>query len=407
MKINKWTLGLAAVGAISLGSVAQAEEAKEAVKTALSSTVLSGYVSGSVWYNPGSGVARNAGIPFSSAGANGFGPVQSKANNLNLDVVDIKLEKALGEGEWAAGYAAELWFGPDANGMEGLKGLGTTSTGWSVTDLAIKQAYVNLRIPVGNGIETKIGVFDTPIGYETPNSGSNPNYTRSYGWAIEPTQHTGILASYRFCDWMNATAGIANSHSPQINSNAGAAESQKTFIGAITLTAPKSAGALQGATLTAGVVDGRSTSTIVGVKNPGPDLTSIYVGASIPLPVTGLRLGLSYDLAHKAGKGDDSAAYALYLSYQATKKLTLSLREDWATHVAGVTGAGVSASTGSDVLGSTLTADYALWANVITRLEYRWDHDISGTKKDAPAFPLNKNGTRNAQLLALNVIYKF
>ena len=44
MKINKWTLGLAAVGAISLGSVAQAEEAKEAVKTALSSTVLSGYV---------------------------------------------------------------------------------------------------------------------------------------------------------------------------------------------------------------------------------------------------------------------------------------------------------------------------------------------------------------------------
>jgi len=374
MKINKWTLGLAAVGAISLGSVAQAEEAKEAVKTALSSTVLSGYVSGSVWYNPGSGVARNAGIPFNAAS----GAAQTKANNINLDVVDLKLEKALGEGQWAAGYAAELWFGPDANF------LGTASNGKSA-DLAIKQAYVNLRIPVGNGIEAKLGVFDTPIGYETPNSGSNPNYTRSYGWAIEPTQYTGILASYRFCDWMSATAGIANSHAAQINSNAGAAESQKTYIGAITLTAPKSAGALQGATLTAGVVNGRNGAA--------PDLSSIYVGASIPLPVTGLSLGLSYDLAHKDGKGDDKAAYALYLSYQASKKLTLALREDWGTHVAGK----------GDLLGSTLTADYALWANVITRLEYRWDHSIDGSKSlgVAPA------ASRNAQLLALNVIYKF
>jgi len=373
MKINKWTLGLAAVGAISLGSVAQAEEAKEAVKTALSSTVLSGYVSGSVWYNPGSAGARNAGIPFNAASG-----AQTKANNINLDVVDLKLEKALGEGQWAAGYAAELWFGPDANFLN------TASNGKSA-DLAIKQAYVNLRIPVGNGIEAKLGVFDTPIGYETPNSGSNPNYTRSYGWAIEPTQYTGILASYRFCDWMSATAGIANSHAAQINSNAGAAESQKTYIGAITLTAPKSAGALQGATLTAGVVNGRNGAA--------PDLSSIYVGASIPLPVTGLSLGLSYDLAHKDGKGDDKAAYALYLSYQASKKLTLALREDWGTHVAGK----------GDLLGSTLTADYALWANVITRLEYRWDHSIDGSKSlgVAPA------ASRNAQLLALNVIYKF
>jgi len=384
MKINKWTLGLAAVGAISLGSVAQAEEAKEAVKTALSSTVLSGYVSGSVWYNPGSAGARNMALPFGSASGLATPTAPSKANNINLDVVDLKLEKALGEGEWAAGYAAELWFGPDANS------LGTASGGGKTSDIAIKQAYVNLRIPVGNGIETKLGVFDTPIGYETPNSGSNPNYTRSWGWAIEPTQHTGILASYRFCDWMSATAGIANSHSPVINSHPGAGESQKTLIGAITLTAPKSAGALQGATLTAGIVDGRGA----GVATT--DLTSVYVGASVPLPVTGLSLGLSYDLAHQKGKGNDTWAGAVYVSYQASKKLTLALREDYVDSAP----AGNNASLGGrELLSSTLTADYALWANVITRLEYRWDHDIGGTPKAV--------GARNTQLLALNVIYKF
>lgn len=382
MKINKWTLGLAAAGVVSIGAVAQAEEAKESVKTAIASTTLSGYVSSSVWYNPGNAAARNAAIPFSAG----------KANNLNLDVVDLKLEKALSEKEWSAGYLAELWFGPDANA------LGTASRGLQDSDLSIKQAYVNLRLPVGNGIETKLGVFDTPIGYETPNSGSNPNYTRSWGWSLEPTQHTGILASYRFCDWMSATAGIANSRSAVINGRGApaAADSQKTFIGAVTLTAPKSAGFLSGGSLTAGVVDGRNGAS--------PDLTSIYVGASIPTPVTGLSVGLSYDLAHQKGKNNDTWAGAAYLSYQATKKLTLSLREDYIDSstggvAVGLLGARGVGRAGSEFLSSTLTADYALWANVISRLEYRWDHDIGGSPKTL--------GARNASLLALNVIYKF
>ncbi|MFO1511436.1 MAG: hypothetical protein U1F83_00740 [Verrucomicrobiota bacterium] len=44
MKFNKWTLGLAAVGTVSLPSIAQAEEKVSVVQTALSSTTISGYV---------------------------------------------------------------------------------------------------------------------------------------------------------------------------------------------------------------------------------------------------------------------------------------------------------------------------------------------------------------------------
>ena len=48
MKFNKWTLGLAAVGAVSLASAARADEAKlSQVQTALSNTTISGYVSAS------------------------------------------------------------------------------------------------------------------------------------------------------------------------------------------------------------------------------------------------------------------------------------------------------------------------------------------------------------------------
>ena len=50
-----------------------------------------------------------------------------------------------------------------------------------------------LRTPVGNGIDWKMGVFDTVIGYESNSDPLNPNYTRSYGYTIEPTTHTGIL----------------------------------------------------------------------------------------------------------------------------------------------------------------------------------------------------------------------
>jgi len=45
MKFNKWTLGLAAVGVVSLTSAARADETKiSQVQTALSDTTLSGYV---------------------------------------------------------------------------------------------------------------------------------------------------------------------------------------------------------------------------------------------------------------------------------------------------------------------------------------------------------------------------
>ena len=44
MKFNKWTLGLAAVGVVSLASAARADEKVSQLNTALSNTTLSGYV---------------------------------------------------------------------------------------------------------------------------------------------------------------------------------------------------------------------------------------------------------------------------------------------------------------------------------------------------------------------------
>src|SRR6185503_2480404 len=105
MKFNKWTLGLAAVGVVSLASAAKADEKLSVVQTALSSTTISGYVDTSAHWNPGSGPG-NAYYAYGGV---------AKSDGFNLNVVQLSISKPLDESEWASGYKVDLWFGPDAN----------------------------------------------------------------------------------------------------------------------------------------------------------------------------------------------------------------------------------------------------------------------------------------------------
>jgi len=323
MKFNKWTLGLAAVGAVSLTSVAQAEEKMNAVQTALSSTTISGYVDTSMQWNPGTG---NQNLPGYSFGGT------SKADGFNLNVVQLTIAKALDESEWASGYRADLWFGPDANTLATTS---TTATGGS-SDLAIRQAYVALRTPVGNGIDWKVGVFDTIIGYETLESGNNPNMTRSYGFTLEPTTQTGVLATYRFTDSIAATAGVVNTVGPTINGRS-PIESYKAYTGAVALTAPSDWGWIAGSSLYAGVLCGWDAASGAGVGGVTGTRDNYYIGATVNTPVTGLKAGVSWDYVHMWGGAtsssvisgaftapvDNQYAGAIYVSYQATEKMSL------------------------------------------------------------------------------------
>lgn len=415
MKINKWTMGLAAVGLVSLASVAKAEETLTPLMTAVSSTIISGYVDVSAVWNPGTGNAVVPPFSFNSGKQDGF----------NLNVVNLTLEKPLDEGQWSAGYKVELLFGPDAVGYNtsanavttssgiatdpGFKpppeagGGGTgappavvTASGSTLSDFGIKQAYVALRAPVGNGLDFKLGVFDSPLGYESFASHRNPNYTRSYGYTIEPTQLTGVIASYQFCDAVSASAGIANVLNAGINARSPRAESHKAYMGSITLTAPESMGVLAGSALYAGIID--------GFGSPTADQTSIYVGATVATPIAGLKLGAAYDEAHDFAPivgfpGSDYVnTMALYASFQATEKLSLHARGEYAKGI----GFKAEALTG--------TIQYDLWQNVISRLEVRWDHVSSappGLSRPLGGTSSSPGGKKNAVMVAANFIYVF
>src|SRR3954468_9298685 len=107
MKVNKWTLGLAAVGIVSLPTVSQADEkvTLSPINSAVSSTVLSGYVDTSMNWNLGTGNGNVPGFAYNSS---------AKQDGFNLNAVKLALEKPLDENQWSAGYKAEVLFGPNA-----------------------------------------------------------------------------------------------------------------------------------------------------------------------------------------------------------------------------------------------------------------------------------------------------
>src|SRR5262245_45883917 len=373
MMINKWTLGLAAAGLVSLPVASLAEEKPNQVLTALQGTSISGYVDTSAQWNFGTGNANNP--PYKFGGA-------SKADGFNLNVVQLRIEKPMDEGEWAAGYRVDLWMGPDANT------LGTTSNELeSSSDFAIRQAYVALRTPVGNGIDWKMGVFDTIIGYESVESPINPNYTRSYGHSIEPQTHTGLLASYRFNNWISASAGIANTTGPSINARAFnipsdadhfKAESYKTYMGSVTLTAPDNWGWASGSTLYGGAVVGFNDHEGASTTDLDENSDSWFAGLTLNTPVKGLKFGAAFDYLNVHNSSDYAWAAGAYVSYQATEKLSFHVRGEYAKADTSDTFSSLFATTHPKVVEVTATVQYDLWANVLSRLEFRWDHAANG-----------------------------
>jgi hypothetical protein len=382
MKFNKWTLGLAAVGAVSLASTVRADELK-ALNTAISNTTISGVIDVAAQYNPGN--VHNDGY---------YGSYNSKLDAFSVNQVIITLDKPLDESPWAAGYHVDLNWGSDA-----VQPLASAydyyNEGYYNTGNPLRQAYVTMRTPIGNGIDWKAGLFDNILGYESNTLSSNPNYTHSVGWAYEPTSQLGLIGTYKVCDSVAVTAGLANTYNGYYGYY-GQNVSEKTFLGAVTLTAPDSWGWIKGGALTLGVNQGFYKYS----------QNNYYAGLTLPTPIEKLKVGFAMDVVGNADEdggnpNDDSIWIAgAYASFQATDKLSVNLRGEY---IDGYTSYG----RGEEV---TLTAAYNLWENVVSRVELRWNHADTGTPNGYPGYDSNGRyaGARSDDFqLAFNVAYRF
>jgi hypothetical protein len=411
MKFNKWTLGLAAVGAVSLASVVRADDAPKmsALNTALSNTTISGYVSTSINWQLDPGNSQVADSPA------GHIPLQDgKANGFNLDVAKIVIAKPEDETPWASGYEVDLLFGPDAGSYDPAVSSNTGSVN-SASDFGINQAFITLRTPVGSGIDWKIGQFNTIIGYESFDAGSNPNYTRSWGWAVEPTTHTGLLASYTVSSELSLTAGVANTLFGGINTrntynNSNGRPWHKTVMGSATFTAPSSWGWASGSAFYVGDVYGFAGGTEGAGGTQGGNQNNFYAGATLNSPWKDVTFGASFDYVQNLNGTEvafnthaNDYIFGLYNTIHATDKLSFNTRgEYW--EIDGFSGSHYQGGFSGVAL--TETVEYDLWANVVSRLEFRYDKATSGNGDSALPTGVFVDNETSFGLYA-NVIYKF
>jgi len=162
----------------------------------------------------------HGGATFNPSQAGGFnGPVimaGDQANRFQLNQFNLFMRRPVAsEGKaWDFGGRFDFMFGTDAvftqafgvptfdvNSGEPLKrnnwDLNLCCSSTRTYGIALPQTYLEAYVPVGNGLNVKLGHFYTPTGFETVAAPENFFYTRAYTLNVgEPYTHTGLLASY-------------------------------------------------------------------------------------------------------------------------------------------------------------------------------------------------------------------
>jgi len=168
----------------------------------------------------------NGGATFNPSQNNGFnGPVifADQANRFQLNQLNLFMQRSVvSEGNaWDFGGRFDFMFGTDAiftqafgvpaydvNSGEPLKrsnwDLNLCCSSSRTYGIALPQAYLETYVPVGNGLNIKLGHFYTPTGFETVPAPDNFFYTRAYTLNVgEPFTHTGMLANYKInSNWL-------------------------------------------------------------------------------------------------------------------------------------------------------------------------------------------------------------
>jgi hypothetical protein len=136
----------------------------------------------------------------------------------------LRLEKAVDPTKFDVGGMIELMYGSDAARIHSYGGGGYDGSDLSdnndpndplavanlhpIWQFDVPQAYVDVNVPVGNGLKIRAGKFVTLMGYETIDPRTNPFYSHSYLFSAIPFTHFGVLGSYQINEQLGTTVGV-------------------------------------------------------------------------------------------------------------------------------------------------------------------------------------------------------
>jgi len=176
-----------------------------------------GFVEGGYTYNHRHNTSNVGGIIIPGPFNHEFG------NHFMLNQVDLRFERLVDGKKWDVGGMVEVMYGSDAarihsSGM-GFNGSDPTDNNRPndpkavanldpIWQFDVTQAYIDIGIPVGNGLKIRAGKFVTLLSYETIDPRNNPFYSHSYLFSMVPFTQTGILGFYTINDQFSVAGGF-------------------------------------------------------------------------------------------------------------------------------------------------------------------------------------------------------
>ncbi|MCC7349168.1 MAG: porin [Phycisphaerales bacterium] len=106
------------------------------------------------------------------------------------------------------GGRMEWMYGADARKIHST-GLFDYFGGEVENQFDLTQAYVDVAIPLGNGIRLRMGKFVTPLGFEVIDPTGNWLYSHSYLFGAIAFTHTGALVTYAINEKLTLDGGIS------------------------------------------------------------------------------------------------------------------------------------------------------------------------------------------------------
>jgi hypothetical protein len=187
--------------------------------SALSEVQLSGFVTTSFFHDSSE--------PPASIGHISPGYLWNRVNNsftLNKVKITLASPQVQNNGDkFDAGYRVSLIAGQDAPIVNTKSGV----TGFDF----IREAYVELNVPIGTGLDVKIGELISLLNYESGDGGAvNSNFSQGFQWFFTGNPPAeGIQLGYTLADWLSVTFRVQNGmYAGPIDNN-----SSKTFVGEI------------------------------------------------------------------------------------------------------------------------------------------------------------------------------
>ena len=190
-----------------------------AVLSAMDRITISGFVQASYFYNTQRPASGQSDTYLWNTQDNSFSMNKFKLTVASAPVATDK---------WDAGFKASLIFGDDA---PVLNTAGANGTGVNTSFNDLREAYIEINVPIGTGLDIKAGELISLLNWESGDGGAaNPNFSQGYQWWYTGNgPSAGIQATYNFTDKIGLTVRVDNGlYQGPVDNNEG-----KAFSGSV------------------------------------------------------------------------------------------------------------------------------------------------------------------------------